>query len=194
MKHLRQPNNMTCGQTSFAMVTGMTPHEAINFYGHDHATKFHEHVTMLKRKGYDVTGFVKVDNRKKYDLPNTCMVRLCKSGKKTGHLVVHHKGKFYDPARDNGIFDSREELLKRYPKGWRIEYYLEVKGKNNKVENNPQEEMLAEVAGETKFRVRVSHDIYNTGKKHYITKIVTEEGLRKLQKQDTFKIEVFERV
>lgn len=177
------------------MVTGITPQEAIKLYGHAGATKFNEHVRMLKKTGHDVTDFVKVDNRKKYDLPETCMIRLCRSGKRTGHLVVHHKGKFYDPAKDNGVFNSKEELLERYPDKWRIEYYLEIKGKNNNVDikEMAKEAEIAMVAGEKRLKVTVSHDIFNKGKRHFITKVVTERQLENLKQQPTFKIEKVEK-
>lgn len=188
MNLLRQPSrSYVCGQTCVGMITGMDMQELFKMYGHQRATTQPEHVKILKKLGYDVSEqFSKVDNRRKYDLPDLCLIRIGKSGRRMGHMVVHNKGKFYDPAI--GIFDSKEELLKRYPR-WRIECFLAVGASNkDKVVQIPQKQQLQRVAGEKRFRVMVSHDIHNKGYNEYIERIISEGELENLRKSTKFRI------
>lgn len=195
IKHRYQPNNKTCGQTSMAMVLGITPEEAIKLYGHNNATYHSEHIKILKSKGYDVDEkFTKVDNRKKYELPKLCIVRVSKAGKRIGHMIVHYKGKFYDPStikNDKGIYDSKEHLFKSYPPKWRIESYLEIKGKARESQTIHGESELMAVAGKKKINVRLSHDITNKGYLQYINRIVTEDELNILKNSKKFNVVSF---
>lgn len=192
MKLLQQPpRSYVCGQTSVAMIAGITAEESYKLFGHQKATYFTEHIKVLTNLGFEVEKFKKVDNRKKYTLPDLCLVRIGKSGRRMGHMVAYNKGKFYDPAK--GIFNSKEDLLKRYPK-WRIEYYLEIQGKNtNNVVELPKRQQLKQVAGDEKrYKVRVSHDIFKKGYKEYVEREISVEELENLKKSTTFTIESYE--
>lgn len=190
-RHYFQPNNTTCGQTSMAMILGITPQESIRMYGHDGATYQREHIKILKEKGYDVDSkFTKVDNRRKYTLPDLCLVRIAVAGRRMGHMIVHYKGKFFDPANHTkGIFESKDEIINFYNRRWRIEYYLEIRGKDRSIKPIEDDNILQKVAGEKRFKVRVSHDLFNRGELSYINRIVTESELQNLKKSDKFTIE-----
>lgn len=175
------------------MILGISPEESIKLYGHDNATYHKEHVQVLRSLGYDVNDkFTKVDNRKRYTLPDVCLVRVSRAGRNTGHMIVHYKGRFYDPSplkNTSGVYNSKEELFATYPAKWRIEYYLEVKRRIKPARVESQDDNLQAVAGEKRYNVRVSHDIHNKGYLQYINRIMTEQELERIKQSEKFKLE-----
>lgn len=187
---LQQPKgSQVCGQTSVAMITGIAVEKIIDLYGHSKKTYFSEHVKNLRKLGYQVDDkFTKVDNRKKYTLPDVCLVRMGKSGRRTGHLIVHYYGKFYDPAYGN-VIQSIEELKGLYG-NWRIEYYLEVGSRlDRNRKRKAYDDEFRQVAGEKQYKVIISHDIHNKGYKQHITRILTDSELDALSRSDKFTVE-----
>lgn len=189
VKHyIEQPtNSKVCGQTCIAMVLGISLEEAIKLYGHRKATSFNDHKVILERFGYTLGEFIKIDNRKGFDLPDLCLVRIVKANNKVGHFIIHDNGKFYDPSR--GVFDSKEDLLWKYNhyhngeekhRKWKFDYYTEIKKQDLM--------MVAGVDEERKYRVIVGHDIFNTGTRHKMEKIMTESELENVRKSVKFEV------
>lgn len=131
MVHLRQPlGSQLCGHTCMAMVSGYTVEEVIEFFGHDKASRYSEYVKFLKHCGFTFPNvYIKYNNRKTTNrdpLPDLCLVRLKRKTSKyaCGHLVVHYKGKIYDP--DHALFESVEEMLETYnSKNRRVKYNID---------------------------------------------------------------------
>jgi hypothetical protein len=124
-----QPNNMTCGQTSVAMVAGISVEESIKLFGHNHSSRLSDYQRVLKNLGIRYGDYTKVDNRRKVVLPDFCLVRLDRIGARTGHLIAYKDGVFYDPANGGKTFNSIDELMSAYNpyrRRWRIQYYLET--------------------------------------------------------------------
>ncbi|AYP68191.1 hypothetical protein PQE75_gp059 [Bacillus phage vB_BcoS-136] len=130
LKYFKQPTKNTCGQTTIAMLCGITPQESIEVFGHNRSSRYKDYVRVLNQLGVSHGEIKKVDNRKKYDLPRKAIVRMNKTGNKNGHLIAYCDGVFYDPWY--GIFHSKEELLeywnvrKRYGGKWRIDWFIEI--------------------------------------------------------------------
>lgn len=129
MELIMQPKkSKLCGQCTIAMLSGITLDESIKLFGHSRTSYFSDYTRVLKALDIPFTKNVKVDNRKKYELPKKCMVRLQFVGRKTGHLIAYEDGKFYDSSR--GIFNSKEELMSSYndnsTRKTRIDWYMEI--------------------------------------------------------------------
>lgn len=128
VKGQRQPNNKTCGQTCVAMVGGIPVEESIKMFGHSNSTNHISQRRILSELGIETTEQVKVDNRRKWELPNFAIVRIVQRTRKMGHAIVYHEGKFYDPCYDKP-FNSKQELFDHYGQ-WgkvKISHYYEIK-------------------------------------------------------------------
>lgn len=127
IKYQKQPNGKTCGQTCVAMIAGIPVEESINLHGHDKGTNMNDSRRILKKLGVETGEIVKLDNRKKWELPDFAGVRIVAVGRKWGHFITYYKGQFFDPFY--GVFDSKESLLEHYEKRrgkWRFSHYFEV--------------------------------------------------------------------
>lgn len=195
VKHyVKQPyKSNICGHCCISMVTGMPLEDIVKAIGHTNGTNFLEQKKVFEQFNYKVGEFIKVDNRKPYNLPDFCLVRITKVNNLNGHLVVYDNGKFYDPARK--IFDSKEDFLRSYNyyndgtekhRKWKIQYYYEVKKIDSK------QLMVAGEKKERKYRVIVGHDILNTGTRQKLEKIMTETELENVKKSDKFEVIGFE--
>jgi hypothetical protein len=135
---IRQPKgSKLCGQSTIAMVAGITLDESVKLFGHGTKSYYRDYTRVLNELGVTFAQWKKVDNRKKYDLPRFAIVRLQYVGRRTGHLIAYKDGKFYDPAR--GIFNSKEELMESYNANIygrsgkaRIDWYMEILGREPK--------------------------------------------------------------
>ena len=127
MEWKKQPNGTTCGQTCTAMIAGISVHESINMFGTDKGTTMADGKRILGKLGIKTGEITKIDNRKKWSLPDFAGVRITGVGRKWGHFIVYKDGQFFDPVY--GVFDSKEELMERYSKHrvkWRFSHYFEV--------------------------------------------------------------------
>jgi len=110
------------------MVAGITLEESISIFGHEAPSYLKDYKRVLAELNIEHGEKTSVDNRKKYAIPDKALVRMQIRGRKTGHLTVHYKGRFYDPA--DRIYDSKEEFINSYKesnKNWRIDWYMEIK-------------------------------------------------------------------
>lgn len=145
LKLIKQGNNTkTCGQCTTAMLLGITIEESIKLYGHETTSNMREAKKVIEKFNFKAGNIVKIDNRKKWNLPKMAFVRVCITTKRVGHFIAYKDGVFYDPSR--GIFNSKEELLANYNNGnsrkWRFSHYMEV------VEHNKDELTMASGGGE----------------------------------------------
>ena len=120
MQPLQQTLKTNCGQTCFAMLTGI-PYEQVKIlYGHENSSCMREARILLADIGYSVGDVIKVDNRKRKLIPigKRAMIRIKYNNRKHGHFVaMDEEGKIYDPA--NGlVFDNIDILLQVYNKAW----------------------------------------------------------------------------
>lgn len=126
MKLVTQPKgSYLCGQSSIAMVLGITLDESVKLFGHKRSTYFKEYRKILNDFNVQTDSYRKVDNRRKYKLPSKALVRIEKIGRRMGHVVVHLDGKFYDPA--GKVYNSKDEMLDDYSSGsykWRLRGYM----------------------------------------------------------------------
>lgn len=113
MKLVKQPpNSNLCGQACVATIAGISLDEAVSLFGKKGKTRTGDVRDALIKRGFD---------------PCRCATRMCKSSDwirrlwdsatlivkfkqgKSGHWVVRHKGKFYDPAA--GVFRELPKYL-----------------------------------------------------------------------------------
>ena len=121
----QEKGTKNCGQICVAMITGFPLNEVEELYGHNSYTNMVDAKGILEGLGYTVGDIVKVDNRKKYELPRLAFVRICRHGRKYGHFVVHYDGKFYNSTE--GIYPTRAKFdTHNKEKGYRISHYMEV--------------------------------------------------------------------
>ena len=120
MQPLQQTLKTNCGQTCFAMLTGIPYSQVVQLYGHESSSGMLEARILFADIGYSVGDVTKVDNRKKLEIPKgkRAMVRIKYNNRKHGHFIaMDEKGKIYDPA--NGmVFDNIDILLQVYNKAW----------------------------------------------------------------------------
>lgn len=190
--YIRQPKGSSlCGQSCLAMILGVSLERAIELIGHasKRGSNFNEHRRVLTEQGYKLGENTKVDNRKKHDLPDLCYVRIAFGNRRTGHAVVHYKGKFYDPGKQ--VFDSKEEMLSTYKhiKG-KIQWYFEIIEEGNVIEEQSENVM---VAGEEHYKTMISFDMEGKGKKS-IEKVLTGEELNTLKKSKKFTVVSYQRI
>lgn len=118
-----------CGQCTVATITGKPIEEVIELYGHKGASNMEEAKKVIQKiGGFKVGNFIRIDNRKKWKLPNLAMVRICVTTRTIGHFVAYENGVFYDPSTEK-TFNSKEELLKEYNSGhykWMFRHYLPI--------------------------------------------------------------------
>lgn len=201
MKHLFQPKRShLCGQTSVAMVAGISLEESIKaFKGHKKATTFKLVTEALDNLGYD-TGDIKIiDNRKKNQIfPDLCLIRIEKVGKNLGHLVVYNKGKVYDPAE--GVFESKDDFIKYYKQcnsRYRIRQYYEVTKRDNDIliDNTNDLTMVAgdmELESNKVYMVTLSHRLFK--EKDFIKRKMTKVEIERIKLSDKFKLEKIESI
>lgn len=137
LKLVKQPTRKSlCGQATIAMIAGITLEESIEHFGHKKSTRYKEYTQVLSKLGVAFNSYKKVDNRRNLELPKTAIIRMHKTGRKGGHLIAYHDGRFYDPIE--GIIDTKEELMYLYNKNsnakWRIDWYMEILGKDNNMD------------------------------------------------------------
>lgn len=191
IKLLKQPyNSQVCGQTSLAMILGITAEQSIQLFGHNKSTTSIMVKNVLDRLGVRYGELYVVNNRKKnLELPDYCMVRLVKSGNRTGHAVAHIKGKFYDPM--GHIFDDKDDMLVYYKASnprWKIHTYYEIFQSDFKglgETDTTEERMVAGTESEL-YMVTLSHQMF--GKIEYIKREMTLEDADKLKNSDKFTI------
>jgi hypothetical protein len=114
MKSIKQNRNTNCGQTTVAMLAGVTIEESEKVYGHGKTSNIREAKKALKELGFEAGATVKVDNRKRWSLPTGKAFIRIKYGKRNcGHFMAQdNDGTIYDP---NGkVYKDREEMLKDY--------------------------------------------------------------------------------
>lgn len=135
MKLVTQPKgSYLCGQSSVAMVLGITLDESIKLFGHKKATRFKEYKKILNDFNVRTDSYKTVDNRRKYKLPNKALVRIEKVGRRMGHVVVHVDGKFYDPM--GKVYNSKDEMLEDYSNRgykWRLRGYMALEDKGEEL-------------------------------------------------------------
>jgi hypothetical protein len=119
-----QPTKNSCGQTAIAMLLGVPVKEIVELLGHDKKTYAKDQCMILNHYGVKYKDRKKVDNRKKYELPSLCLIRINKHGRRVGHLLLYYNGIFYDSMHGGRTF-KRTELVDYYPK-WRIDFYFEI--------------------------------------------------------------------
>lgn len=133
MDLIRQPKgSKLCGQSTIAMLAGITLDESIKLFGHETSTYFKDYTRVLDKLGISYAKKQKVDNRKKWSLPKKAIVRVQYVGRKAGHVVAYEDGKFYDTS--NGIYNSLEDMMTSYKSRHscrvRIDWYMEILGTN----------------------------------------------------------------
>lgn len=124
---LGQPNETSCGQTVMAMALGVPVEEVIKLLGHSKATYALDWEKVLLHYGYEPTKIVKVDNRKRYTIPDMSNVRINRPGRLMGHALLYNHGLFYDPSKGGRVF-SLNQFKEYYPK-WRIDGYRPIRKK-----------------------------------------------------------------
>lgn len=108
MNLIRQPRpSKLCGQCCVAMLTDTPVEQIIKLVGHNHGTRTHELVRVLRMLGFSTVPRLKVVRGA---LPERCICKALVPGKAGWHWVVHYKGKIYDP--DAGIWDVDTYNLK----------------------------------------------------------------------------------
>ena len=186
INYIRQPKGSgLCGQSCLAMILGVSLERAIELIGHasKRGSKFSEHRKVLIEQGYKLGEVTKADNRKKYELPDFAYVRIAFGSRKTGHAVLHYKGKFYDPGKQ--VFDSKEEMLSTYKhvKG-KIQWYFEIIEEGNAIEDKSENLM---VAGEEQYKALIEFQMEGKGARQ-IEKVLTGEELNRLKKSEKFTV------
>ena len=188
INYIRQPKGSgLCGQSCLAMILGVSLERAIEILGHAKkgGSTFSEHRKVLIEQGYKLGEVTKVDNRKKHELPDFAYVRIAFGSRRTGHAVLHYKGKFYDPGKQ--VFDSKEEMLSTYKhvKG-KIQYYFEIIEEESNVIEDVSENVM--VAGEEHYNVMISK-----GNKSF-EKVLTGEELNLIKKSEKFTVVSYQRI
>jgi hypothetical protein len=113
-----------CGQACVAMVSGISLSESISAFGHKNRTNYKSLINALLELGvYSETEWTEIKPRESYELTRVCIIRIVKARKRSGHFIVHHEGRFYDPSR--GAFENEEALFARYV-AYRIQSYLPI--------------------------------------------------------------------
>jgi hypothetical protein len=111
------------------MLTGISIWKSIDLFGHMKSSNQSDYRRVLDKLGVEYGKWSKVDNRKKWDFPKKCMIRIQYGVRRTGHLVAYYNGKIYDPLY--GVYDSVEEFINDYNNNRsyskvRIDGYMEV--------------------------------------------------------------------
>lgn len=125
MNAIAQPTATTCGQTSVAMVAGVSVEEACVAVGKRGATTAAELVRGLRRLGVACAdGLVLV--RRMEGFAPLAIARLSRAKPHTaGHWVVWADGYFMDPA-DGGTFRPEDFTCLLSAWGWRLTSILQV--------------------------------------------------------------------
>lgn len=131
VKSMKQDKRTNCGQTTVAMIVGASIREVEGVYGKDKASNLGDAKNALTHYGFDVGATVKVDNRKKWNLPEgeIVFIRIKYGSRSSGHFMVQDRdGKIYDP---NGkVYKNREAMLEdynsRYPVRTLISHYFPI--------------------------------------------------------------------
>jgi hypothetical protein len=118
MRWRKQPNPLTCAQTSVAILADIPVAEVIELFGHNHDTQVYE-----VKKALDKLGIKHAKNfqpfRSKRLLPPVCLIRLHSTKvKEWSHIAVWNKGTIYDPWYGKNP---------KYEKDIYIKQYLEIK-------------------------------------------------------------------
>lgn len=99
MRLLLQPKGSNlCGQTSMAMIFGITLDAAIELYGSRASTRTKQHVEVLRGHGYVVPTERLYRFLNFEDLPDLCMLHAHRM-KRPGwlHWMVWHRHRVFDP-------------------------------------------------------------------------------------------------
>lgn len=132
---LIQPTDFTCGQTTVAMIAGVTVDEVIEVMGNAKGTQVGDFTRALRHYGFDVGRDIELphpaERTSRSRLPSCAILTVTKYREDDdfNHAVLLNRAIVYDPALGAGIPLSTysTNLLPR--DGRWINQYLKIKGR-----------------------------------------------------------------
>ena len=112
--HIYEPDDLQCGQTVIAMLTGKSVEQIVEECGNKRETTLKEMRECLKQNGMEISQ-QRSEAYKKEDLPRVALLSL--ETPRCWHWSLYFDGVFYDP--EHGILSDFPESNRKY--FWNIE-------------------------------------------------------------------------
>ena len=109
IRYVHEPNDLQCGQTVLAMITGLEVEIVTEELQNNRETNLREMKSFLRAHGVWVSD-ERVPVINKEDLPPFCMLSL--DTPRCWHWSLYCNGVFYDP--EHGMMDDFTESVRKY--------------------------------------------------------------------------------
>lgn len=109
IRYVHEPDDLQCGQTVLAMLTGLPVDRVVEELGNERETDLKEMKYFLRGHGFWISD-ERVPVREKEELPALCLLSL--ETPRCWHWSLYCGGTFYDP--EHGILDDFPESNRRY--------------------------------------------------------------------------------
>ena len=109
IRYVHEPDDLQCGQTVLAMLTGLPVDRVVEELGNERETDLKEMKYFLRGHGFWISD-ERVPVREKEELPALCLLSL--ETPRCWHWSLCCGGTFYDP--EHGILDDFPESNRKY--------------------------------------------------------------------------------
>ncbi len=107
--HIYEPNDLQCGQTVIAMLTGKSVEQIVTECQNERETTLKDMRECLKQNGMEISK-ERSEAKEKKDLPKAALLSL--ETPRCWHWSLYFNGVFYDP--EHGVLSDFPECKRKY--------------------------------------------------------------------------------